>query len=369
MKTMLLQDFLRSGGTPQKLFDSRAIMHKRHKTHSNLVLFKYSMIDSPMEDPLVRECRGVILDEANDWHVVSRAFDKFFNHGEAHAAQIHWPSARVQEKLDGSLAVVYHYAGTWHVATSGTPDASGDVNGEGSFEAYFWETFSAQGGGLPVDRPELEEICFIFELMGPANRIVVVHEKPSLRLLGVRNRRTGEQHLPDSGERSWWDVVHIPPVRSFSLGSFEQIAASFEAISPLSQEGYVVVDERFHRVKVKHPGYVALHHAKDGMTAKSILEIVRSGETSEVLTAFPEFRPLLQEARDRVEAVIQRIETCYGELKDIPEQKAFAMEALKTGVSPALFAMRKHHVSAKEWVREMPLDLLTTWTQMVEVMG
>lgn len=354
---MKLQDYLRSGGTPEALETSRAIGHRRHKIYPNLALFKYSMVDSPMDDPIVRESRGVILDEAKNWEVVSRAFDKFFNHGEGHADEIDWGSARVQEKLDGSLAVLYHYEEAWHVATSGTPDASGDVNGQGTFAEYFWETFKVQGGLLPKVTEGVRDLCFIFELMGPSNRIVVVHEKPWLRLLGVRNRRTGEQFLPDPYK---FDVfVNVQPVRSFPLGSYEEIAASFASISPLSQEGYVVVDQAFHRVKVKHPGYVALHHAKDGMGAKAILEIARSGETSEVEIAFPEFATLLNQARARVDALTTKISTAYEQLREIPEQKDFAMEALKTGVSPALFALRKHpNMTARQWVREISIERL-----------
>jgi hypothetical protein len=54
-----------------------------------------------MHEPIVRESRGVILDEADDWRVVARAFDKFFNYGESGADEIDWGTARVQEKVDG----------------------------------------------------------------------------------------------------------------------------------------------------------------------------------------------------------------------------------------------------------------------------
>src|SRR5277367_6643581 len=76
------------------------IKAKRHAQFPNLVMLKYSQINSPMAEPVVQQCRGIILDQTNDWAVVSYPFDKFFNYGEPNAAAIDWPRAKVYEKLD-----------------------------------------------------------------------------------------------------------------------------------------------------------------------------------------------------------------------------------------------------------------------------
>ena len=355
--TVLVQDFLRNGGTQGDLLDRYAIVAKRHRKYDNLVLFKYSQIDSPFAEPLVRECRGIILDEADGWRVISRAFDKFFNHGEGHAAKVDWATARVQEKLDGSLAVMYPYDGNWHVATSGTPDASGEVNGFGlTFAELFWRTFDAQELRLP---PLHLGLCFFFELMGPLNRIVVRHPHERLTLLGARYLPTQEEisaaevalHLPGIGP------CHI--VREFALQSFEQIAYTFATMSPLSQEGYVVVDAAFNRVKVKHPGYVALHHMKGGTSRKTFVEIVRSGESEEVVDAFPEFKPLLEETRAAYERLIADVKGDYERLCGIEQQKAFAIEAVKTRCSAALFAVRAGKAQGvRAFLRDARIDMV-----------
>src|SRR5262249_28873582 len=108
---MLVQEFLRGGGTLQDLAARFAVKAVRSARNPDLVLLEYSQLDSPFAEPIVRECRGLILDEARDWAVVSRSFDKFFNHGEPLAASIDWATATVQEKLDGSLCVAYHHGG------------------------------------------------------------------------------------------------------------------------------------------------------------------------------------------------------------------------------------------------------------------
>jgi hypothetical protein len=359
---LLIQGYLEADGTLGDLVQSYTIKARRHGKYENLVLLKYG-IDAAFMNPMVRECRGIILDEAKGWEVVSRAFDKFGNEGEGYVPEIDWSTARVQEKLDGSLCVLYHYDGAWHVATSGSPDASGDVQRAGvhqenafekgySFASYFWDTFNASNGRLPQNT----DLCFAFELMGPLNRIVVVHEKAWLRLLAARDRETGKQYFPE-------DVayhVNIEPVRSFPLTSLAEIVASFEHISPVSQEGYVVVDGNFNRVKIKHPGYVALHHAKDGMGPKAFVQIARTGEVGEVISAFPEFQPLIAEARAKYDALVTAVKGDYARLRDIPEQKAFALEALKTPYSAALFQMRKG-VAVEDFFRDIAIEKLSTW--------
>jgi len=58
------------------------------------VLFKYDIFATFFLDPLVQGSRGiVVLDETNDWAVVARGFDKFFNDTEDHASTIDWNTA------------------------------------------------------------------------------------------------------------------------------------------------------------------------------------------------------------------------------------------------------------------------------------
>lgn len=365
MNELLIQKYLRAGNSPESLAE-KYVKCRRHKQYPNLCLFKYDIFAS-FADPLVRECRGIVLDEKDEWNVVSRAFDKFFNFGEGHAADIDWPTARVQEKLDGSLCVLYHYDGQWHVATSGSPDASGLVQqagahidiafGDRSFADYFWDTFDAEGGMMPDKK--YRNFCFVFELMGQANRVVVVHDREWMRLLAIRDRVTGlELDIEE-----YWGLVKIAPVRSFPLRNVEEIITSFEHISPVSQEGYIVVDGKRDRIKIKHPGYVALHHAKDGMGPKAFAEIARTGEVSEVIAAFPEFEHLLQDARAKHTAFVEKCQEAYDSIKHIAVQKDFALEALKTPYSAALFQMRKGK-DLRELAKSVSLDTYMTWVGM-----
>jgi hypothetical protein len=360
--TLLIQQFLRSQETSSAfttLVTQYNIKARRHEKYNNLVLFKYGKIADATQ-PIVRECRGIILDEANDWAVISRGFDKFANHGETWGAEIDWGSARVQEKVDGSLFVMYHHDGQWHAATSGSPDATGEIRGTGtqssldrptglSYAKHFWDTFKAQGGRLPAG----SDLCFAFELMSPLNRVVVVHDQPKLRLLGVRDRRTGTQFTPD-------DLAHlvgIESVQTFPITSMADVLASFKDISPVQQEGYVVVDKHFNRLKVKHPGYVELHYMKDKLSLRSFVEAVRIGEQSEGTAVFPEYRDIFESIGVKYANLLRNVNDAYLPLKTIESQRDFADAAKKTPFSATLFAMRKG-VSAAEYFETVSTDKL-----------
>jgi hypothetical protein len=353
---MLLQDFLRGGGTYTELLSKYAIKHTRHKKYPNLVLFKYNQIDSPMGDPMVQECRGVILDEHNDYAVVCRPFDKFFNYGEGHAKPVDWTTAEIQEKLDGSLATIYFYDGSWHIATSGTPDASGEVNGFGfTFAQLFWSVFVELGYDLPDE--DDSDYSFMFELMTKYNRVVVPHPTPELKLIGVRHRVTMQERRPE-----WMvadGVYNWQVVKSFPLYSIDEVLASFDKINPLSQEGYVVTDHNFNRIKVKHPGYVALHQMRDGLHPRAIVELVRKGETDEVVAYFPEWKDMIDDATAKLNVLIFKTDELYRTISHVENQKQFALLAVNAPIPDALFRMRQGKVASwKQYFAEMRIEHL-----------
>jgi hypothetical protein len=337
---LLTPDFIRSNSLAA-LEERFGITAKRHPKFPNLVFLKYSQIDSPMAEPICQECRGLILDEADDWRVISFPFRKFFNHGEPNAVAVDWSTARVYEKLDGSLMTLYWYAGEWQVASNGTPDAGGEVFGHGfTFAELFWRAWRENGYRLP-EPPEWPEegISYVFELMTPYNRVVVQHAANRLVLIGVRDLCGFFEHLPGGidAEPMGWEIV-----KSFPLACIGDCLTAAEALNPIKSEGFVVCDANFNRVKIKSPRYVALAHLKESASPRRMLEIIRANESDEFLAYFPELQDAYGKVRDRFETVCVELEGDYARLGSIPDQKAFAMEAVKTRCSSALFAVRSN---------------------------
>src|SRR5208337_2031951 len=74
-----LQQYLRSGQTLEDLTSKYGIKVTRHKKFPELVCFKYNQIRSKPRFGIVRESRGIILDESRNWEIVSFPFMRFFN--------------------------------------------------------------------------------------------------------------------------------------------------------------------------------------------------------------------------------------------------------------------------------------------------
>jgi len=331
---MLLQDYLRSGKTTDHLAEEFGIKAKRHGKYPELVLFKYNQLESPMGEPIVQECRGVILNEADNWNVVARPYDKFFNYGEGHASEIEWETAKVYEKLDGSLMTLYWYKDEWHVASSGTPDAGGDINGLGiTFAELFWKTWNDLGYCKPSDD---RNNCYMFELMTPYNIVVVQHEESRLVLHGVRHVNGAEFEPELYADAYGWECVKTYPITNWD----ECVKASTE-LNGACSEGYIVCDMQFRRNKVKCPQYVAIHHLKEGFSPKRMLEIVRGVESDEVLAYFPQYADMIGAIREKYNTEVEAIREAYAKYKHIENQKEFALSVKDMPFAAILFGLRK----------------------------
>ncbi len=365
MQELQLQTKLREGGVDllTSLTGPPYFLHvRRHKRYENLILFKYDQLNSPLSSPFVQQLRGVILDEADNWAIVSRPFDKFFNYGEFNAPTLDWKKVRIYEKCDGTMIQMYWYKDEWHVGTPGTPDASGCVGFDGAmtFEELFWRTWKKTGkGSLPSVRDS--HLTFIFELMTPLNRVVVDHKEPRLTLIGVRSHESGEEYSPNHWKP--YDPVHEyidAPADQTMATAIEGMNKSFDSIDPLKQEGYVVVDRDFKRVKLKHPGYVKLHHMVSSTSEKSLMEIVRNGEACEVAASFPQFKEQFESLKKRHDAFVFVINFNYNINKDLVSQKDFAMAVHEMSFCQILFMMRAGGKTARECLKEIHLDRYKT---------
>lgn len=291
----------------------------------NLIMFKYSQIDSDFNNPIVRECRGLILDEKN-FEVVCHPFNKFGNYGESYCPNIDWKSCYVTEKLDGSLIKLTRIGDDILWSTNGTIDAFkanlADQIGciAKSFgELAWWAILEnyRKARGLSVSDcidPDIVNgwlksiikpgYTYMFELTSPFNKVVVTWHKTELHFIGCRDNVSGQEIF--FGDHELSKIFDIPKI--FPLRSVDECVKAASSLD-VNAEGYVVVDKNFNRVKIKSPTYVSLHHMKNNgvLSYARGIEIVRGNELSEVLTYFPEFKPHLEKIQSDYNNFITKV--------------------------------------------------------------
>ena len=105
------------------------------------------------------------------------------------------------------------------------------------------------------------------------------------------------------------------------------------------EEGYVVKDEDYRRIKVKSPAYVAISNLISGMNEKRLLELLRTNEVGEFLTYFPEYKPHIETLKNKIDDLTDYLDSVIRK-KIIPihyeTRKEFAEMATKTK-HPAFF--------------------------------
>ena len=308
-----IQKFIREQG-----FDKAVkTFQLKVREYDHKVLLKYDQLSAPtlMANIEVQECRGLIL-EKGTWNVMSLAFTKFFNSEEGNAAKIEWNTAHVLEKLDGTLIQVYYdwYDMMWYAGTTGTAEGEGEVNNKmgTTFNSLFWDTVTEKYALNPcmLDKDHV----YVFELTTPYNIVVKPHGESSATLLTVRNRVTLK-------ELSWKDLemvsesLRVPLVKRFDLNANNVgvLLRTFENMI-WHDEGYVVVDANFNRIKIKNPAYVAVHHLKGKTAEHNIITIVKSNEIEEFASTFPERKDELFRLKENYDLLVAKLNDVWVEL-------------------------------------------------------
>jgi len=333
-----------------------------------MVMVKYDQIDSSFYEPIVCECRGLVLDETTN-EVISYPFNKFFNFGEPNAAAIDWKTAKVGTKIDGSLIKIVRLGHDVLISTNGTLDAFKAPIAEQigckfkSFGDLVKQIIVSKYGAMQLFIERLQEnFTYMFELVSPYTRVVIPYKETDMWYLGRRdNLSFQEEHF---SAKPFGDKFKVPEV--FPLSNVDQCLEATKAM-PWDEEGYVVCDANFNRVKIKSPSYLAVHNLKgEGgvMSYRRAIEIVRANEIDEICSYFEEFRPALEECKAKFWKLVEDTEQAWSEYLKIdltlPTRKDKALWITKnfkmSGVAFGL--LDKKITSIKDFFMTVPTDKL-----------
>jgi len=274
----------------------------------NHVLLKYSQIKSDFNNDLVQESRGSIIDKST-LEFVCRPFDKFYNLHEGRASEIDWNTAKIQEKLDGSIIKIWwnSYEDKWQISSMGCINASrADLASQidirmMTFEDLVLHALKDFDFGLMN-----KEFTYIFEIMSPLNRVVVPHKEVKIAHIGTRNNKTGQECNVDIG---------LQKPRLYNFNSMDDLVESAKQL-PFDEEGYIVVDANYNRVKIKGFAYLSVHRMCENgvLTPRRIVDLIKINEHDEYLSYYPEhiphFVPYLYSYNEFISEIEDDFEKC-----------------------------------------------------------
>ncbi len=304
----------------------------KSRIYENKIILKYDQLESNMALPEVQECRGLIL-EKDTWEILSYPMRKFFNLGEGNAADIDLSTAKCLIKYDGSLIHAYWdwNKDMWFAATTGMAEGEGEVNNltNSTFNELFWRTANLNLTKLDKD------LVYMFELCTPENVVVTPHTEYKVVLLAIRNRVTLKE-FQYSALAEVAETICVPMAEfiDMKINSLNEIKDRF-ANMPFHEEGYVVIDNKFNRVKLKNPAYVAVHMLKGKTGFHHIMDIIKSNEVDEYITTFPTREVEIRELKVSYTSLINTLYTIWTELSKfnpsngLNTQKEYAAEVFK----------------------------------------
>lgn len=329
-------------------------------------IFNYG-IDCDFSNPIVQESRGIILDLDN-LEVVCWPFRKFGNYNESYADKIDWNTARVQDKIDGSIIKLWwnRMTGKRQFSTNGTINADTALANQMTQDTFLNVIRKADNYCEIILRLPIfnKDYTFIFELVSPETQVVVKYPKPHLYHIGTRSNISGQEMDSDIG---------IEKPKEYKLKSLDDCVTAASELNKsddgqvhgVKKEGFVVVDGNWSRIKVKSPDYLMLHRMSSNanFSKERIISMIRDGSVSvqDICEDFPNFAHYFKfydfkiaELEYQVKVFCDLTDRIYEEYSH--ERKTVANIIKKHRLAGLGFKHLDNGKSGCELLKEMPLS-------------
>lgn len=317
------------------------------KQHPELPLSIYTYTErcqfEPRWNQVTMRCRGLIVDD-QDGRIIAWPFPKIFvssMHGvHDFAPPLPAEPFEIYEKADGSLAIVYWYAGAWRAAS------------KGSFisDQARWAQDRLDHSDLSLLDPA---ITYLAEAIYPANRIVLDYGAATSLMLLAAFRPADLSEVPlVEAAKHWRPIDLVVPSWGLErdLAALEALVAANTTtdgriVTGTQQEGYVIRFASGQRAKLKLAAYLALHRLYTGTNKRTVWEVLSTGGDPAVLydTVPDEFANwvgnVVNQLHDHVEGYIATARTEFANIGYIPDRKAFAAAAVTSDYRAALFRL------------------------------
>ncbi|RST07738.1 polynucleotide kinase [Streptomyces sp. WAC07149] len=255
----------------QELAEAIDAGHVTRKRHPELPLSIYTYTRTAQYEQVwnavTTRCRGLVADDETG-AVVALPLPKFFNVGEHTSGRPYAPALpdeafEVYDKVDGSLAVVFHYADHWRVASKGSFISSQAVWAQRLLDTR--DTSALVPG-----------TTYLAEMLYPQNRIVVDYgDRRDLVLLAAFGPDGTEVPLAEAAGH-WQGIGSV--VKVWPAMPLDELLALADSntlpgggsAAGTDAEGFVLRFASGVRAKAKLSEYVRLHKLLTGVNERDI---------------------------------------------------------------------------------------------------
>lgn len=351
MTSLFVQNYLKSG---KSLTDLKLEHGVKSFVQNSKISLTYDQIEARDSDPLSQQCRGLILKETS-YEAVAVPMFRFFNKEQIGvAASVDLTTAVFEEKLDGTLILIYYDQAVdkWFCATRSRPEADVNVDdGNYTFTDLVNMTIKNNLGfeninewmNSCVNLPKTKTFCF--EFCSPLNRIVCNYQDFSLTLLSVRDNVTFQEEDPVL----YTPTLGIPTIKTYSFSSLSDLIEVVNRWNPKEHEGIVVKDANFNRVKIKSPAYVAYNHMRDSLSTslRGCVEVILIEKDDDVISMLPDFiGNRIKRLKPIVAQVLRQAQQDFDDLSHIEDMKEFALAAQQKAWPAVLFSLKRGRTSS-----------------------
>jgi hypothetical protein len=307
------------------------------KVYDDVIVLNYNPYESPKFNPIVDECRGLILDK-DSLNVLSKGFNRFYNDFEIpDIEKFNFRNAIVTEKLDGTYISIWwdYRVKKWQASTRRCAYCEGSANGNITFKDLvnraigdIQEKFNTLT--LPKD------ITYIFELVSPEARIITPYDKTEMYLLAMIERSDGFDHsFKDVVVRFAENLLKVKTPKILNYTSLEEIKKGLDELNT-TDEGYVCIFENDRnitpgrrvvaRLKTKNRRYFELASLSDGLTRsnRKIIDNLLNGNYIEYIEAIPELKQCFDKCAEARKKLIEDVERCWCNVQNIEDRGDFA---------------------------------------------
>ena len=361
----LIRDFIKDVAEETTLIDEDSeilTFHNIMKTvvweeNENLIVAKYSKhIFNYGWNKLAKSSRGKVID-IKEKIIVSHAFNKFFNMGEVVETDkeriktlIQDKKARVNvtDKKDGSTIIISKYKGETIINTNGSLRSEQiGLAKEVINKKYTYFRDNLKDG-----------YTYVFELIHPANKIVIDYKEEALYLIAVRN-------LENTKLLEYKDLKEIAAEYKLDLIEQEEELSLFNIVEQGSQiklpneekrEGWVIrviTDEEDLMFKVKLEDYLELARLREKLTLKSFYSLYREEKIDDLVSNLEE------EIKEEVLGLVDEVELVFRLIAE-EIRKEIARVGLEYGLTENNFLEPNNRSKMIEAIKSIEKSVITT---------